>query len=683
MVWGLNRHYLSVLRTYYPGGEEKEFLYGPPGNATNLLTSYRVKSEQIDARRRMKATYTPATGQPVVRDEDSIGSSTPPPDGLTYPATATWSGSILAPSMGRYRLAIEAQGAGSLVVNGTTVLTTTAATPSAETDLLLARGPHEVTLTGALAGAGSLVTLRWAPVGTELNPVDRQYLWNGPGQGLLGQVSAAQGIDVATPVAAGAGGEQPKAVLSRVDGFLGFRHSPDANIGGPMFATWTGTLNIEQPGTYMFDVQSNGDSAVFIDDSLVTVIRANGQPAQSGGQVGLDPGPHKYELRYIWSSGTGYLEAFWTPPGKERELLGPDVLHTDAGIIDASTLASEPPPAEIPKSGDKPPAGAAIRQPKAVFGADAGLKEPRGLAVDKAGNIYLGDKGNRRVVVLGPDGRVLRTWGNPLPESYKPEQGEAPDGTFGDINDIAVEERADGKTYVYVLDSTMRVQVFGADGNQVGTYPAKELGLYGPNGVAIGPSQRAGDNQRLYISVTGQNRVANLPAIEEFLAAPEGSTIAQMAENLEGSEGDKLEQPVDSVADPTNPGILYSIDLKDRIIQLQLQSQPSTPGASGTPTPGVWRISKQWRVPVGRAEGGSRLAISPDGKHVYMSDPDKSRVTVLDTESGLLSYFGTDGKGEGQFLGPSGIATAPDGTLYVLERINSRVQVFDMSAPQQ
>ena len=681
MVWGLNRHYLSVLRTYYPGGEEKEFLYGPPGNATNLLTSYRVKSEQIDARRRMKATYTPATGQPVVRDEDGIGSSTPPPNELTYPATVTWSGSILAPSMGRYRLAIESQGAGSLMVNGTTVLTTTAATPNAETDLVLARGPHEVTLTGALAGAGSLVTLRWAPIGTELSPVDRQYLWNGPGQGLLGQVSAAQGIDVAAPVATGA--EQPRAVLSRVDGFLGFRHSPDANIGGPMFATWTGTLNIEQPGTYTFDVQSNGDSAVFIDDSLVTVIRANGQPAQSGGQVGLEPGPHKYELRYTWSSGTGYLEAFWTPPGKERELLGPDVLHTDAGIIDASTLASEPPPAEIPKPGDKPPAGAATRQPKAVLGADAGLKEPRGLAVDKAGNIYLGDKGNRRVVVLAPDGRVLRTWGGPLPEGYKPEQGEAPDGTFGDINDIAVEETAGGKTYVYVLDSTMRVQVFGADGNRVGTYPAKELGLYGPNGLAIGPSQRAGDKQRLYISVTGQNRVANLPAIEEYLAAPEGTTIAQMVENLEGNEGDKLEQPVDSVADPTNPGILYSIDLKDRIIQLQLQSQPGTPTASGTPTPGVWRISKQWRVPVGRAEGGSRLAISPDGKQVYMSDPDKSRVTVLDTESGLLSYFGTDGKGEGQFLGPSGMATAPDGTLYVLERINSRVQVFDMSAPQQ
>ncbi|MDQ3930346.1 MAG: hypothetical protein M3328_14535, partial [Chloroflexota bacterium] len=80
--------------------------------------------------------------------------------------------------------------------------------------------------------------------------------------------------------------------------------------------------------------------------------------------------------------------------------------------------------------------------------------------------------------------------------------------------------------------------------------------------------------------------------------------------------------------------------------------------------------------PVGRAEGGSRLAISPDGRLVYMSDPDRNRVAVLDTETGRVSYFGTEGRGEGQFSGPSGIAVAPDGTIYVLERLNNRVQLF-------
>jgi sugar lactone lactonase YvrE len=675
MVWGLNRHYLSVLRTYYPGGEEHEFFYGPGENPSNLLTWYRVKSEEVDARRRMKATYTPASGKPVSRDEDAIGTSAPPPGGLSFPATAAWQGSIVAPSMGRYRVAIEAQGAGSLVVNGRTVLTTTAEAPKAETELVLARGPHEVTLTGAMPEAQSQVRLQWAPVGSELAPVARQFLWNGPGQGLLGQISNNQSIDVGAPTAVDAGGQQPKVVLSRIDGFLGFRHSPEANIGGPMFATWTGTLNVERPGNYVFDVNSNGDSAVFVDDKLVTLIRASGQPVQSGGQVELTAGPHKYELRYTWSSGTGYLEAFWTPPGGERVLIGPDVLHTDAGIVDAATLASEPPPATIDTPGGQGSPAPETRQPKAVLGPEAGLKEARGLAVDRAGNVYVGDKGNKRVVVLGPDGKVLRTWGGPVPSDYKPELGEAPEGTFGDINDIAVAEGADGSTYVYVLDSVQRVQVFTPEGKQVGTYPATALALYGPNGVAAGPSGEGGGH-RLYVTATGQNRVAVIPSLQQLEAAPQGTTLANMVESITGSDADKLDQPVDSVADPTSPGILYSIDLKDRIVQLQLQPTPA-----GTPTasPRVWRISKQWRVPVGRAEGGSRLAISPDGKHVYMSDPDKHRVAVLDTETNLVSYFGANGKGEGQFAGPSGIAAAPDGTLYVLDRGNNRVQVFDMN----
>ncbi|MDQ3930179.1 MAG: glycosyltransferase family 39 protein, partial [Chloroflexota bacterium] len=222
MVWGLNRHYLSVLRTYYPGGTEKEFIYGPPENPTNLLTSYRVTAEQLAARRKMQAIYRPTSGEPVERVEDGFGSTTPPPDGLTYPATVTWAGSIVAPSMGRYRLSMEAPGDGNLLLNGTVVLSTTAQTTKSETELLLARGPHEILLTGMLAEAASQVTLKWAPAGAELAPVAQQYLWNGPGQALFGQISNQQGQDVAAlPSAAGA--EQGRVISTRVDGFLGFR----------------------------------------------------------------------------------------------------------------------------------------------------------------------------------------------------------------------------------------------------------------------------------------------------------------------------------------------------------------------------------------------------------------------------------------------------------------------------
>jgi DNA-binding beta-propeller fold protein YncE len=60
-----------------------------------------------------------------------------------------------------------------------------------------------------------------------------------------------------------------------------------------------------------------------------------------------------------------------------------------------------------------------------------------------------------------------------------------------------------------------------------------------------------------------------------------------------------------------------------------------------------------------------------------MSDPERNRVAVVEVERGLVSYFGEVGQGEGQFTAPSGIVVGADGTVYVLERLNNRVQLFD------
>jgi DNA-binding beta-propeller fold protein YncE len=114
--------------------------------------------------------------------------------------------------------------------------------------------------------------------------------------------------------------------------------------------------------------------------------------------------------------------------------------------------------------------------------------------------------------------------------------------------------------------------------------------------------------------------------------------------------------------------IFYAIDLKDRLVELK----PKEPNAN------EWEIKRQWRVPVGRDDGGSRLAISTDGRVVYMSDPDKRRVAIIELESGLVRYIesgGREGEG-GEFRGPSGIAVGPDGRLYVLDRESNNIQVF-------
>jgi uncharacterized protein (TIGR03663 family) len=75
------------------------------------------------------------------------------------------------------------------------------------------------------------------------------------------------------------------------------------------------------------------------------------------------------------------------------------------------------------------------------------------------------------------------------------------------------------------------------------------------------------------------------------------------------------------------------------------------------------------------------LALGPDGR-LYIADAGNSRVAVMDATGQMLSAFGsfgeTDGAGKqppgGQFHEPWGLEVAADGTVYVADTWNNRVQ---------
>ena len=120
---------------------------------------------------------------------------------------------------------------------------------------------------------------------------------------------------------------------------------------------------------------------------------------------------------------------------------------------------------------------------------------PLALAFDKAGNLYVTDvtPGNHRLVVLDPDGNLVRTFGT---------EGEGA-GQFSFPNGIAV----DGKGYVYVSDSgNGRVLAFDADGNLlygIGRGVGKgDLAL--PRGIAVD------DERRVLLVVDTTNQGVNV-----------------------------------------------------------------------------------------------------------------------------------------------------------------------------
>lgn len=76
------------------------------------------------------------------------------------------------------------------------------------------------------------------------------------------------------------------------------------------------------------------------------------------------------------------------------------------------------------------------------------------------------------------------------------------------------------------------------------------------------------------------------------------------------------------------------------------------------------------------------IALSPDGKWVYVVDTagvesQSHRVQVFDAVSGgPIRTLGKRGEAEGEFNFPILASTAPDGTLYVVDKGNFRVQAF-------
>lgn len=76
----------------------------------------------------------------------------------------------------------------------------------------------------------------------------------------------------------------------------------------------------------------------------------------------------------------------------------------------------------------------------------------------------------------------------------------------------------------------------------------------------------------------------------------------------------------------------------------------------------------------------SPLAVCVDQKdNIYITDATKSlhRVLVFDPEGKVILQFGKEGQNQGEFSFPNGITVGSDGSIYVADSNNSRVQVFD------
>ncbi len=105
------------------------------------------------------------------------------------------------------------------------------------------------------------------------------------------------------------------------------------------------------------------------------------------------------------------------------------------------------------------------------------------------------------------------------------------------------------------------------------------------------------------------------------------------------------------------------------------------PAAAAPPTsqpPGLTVLATFGRAGSnpGQFNGPRGIAVGPDGS-VYVADSLNHRVQKFDAAGRFVAQVGGQGTGPGQFQEPWGVAVGPDGSVYVADTWNHRVQKFD------
>jgi tripartite motif-containing protein 71 len=262
---------------------------------------------------------------------------------------------------------------------------------------------------------------------------------------------------------------------------------------------------------------------------------------------------------------------------------------------------------------------------------------PRGIAVDKNGNVYVADLGNNRVVQLGPDGRFVKSWGKKA-DSKGDSKGDKP-GEFNEPSGVAV----DGQGRVFVADAwNGRISVLGADGKYVGELTAKDNSFYSPRNVA---TDRSGN---IYVADTGNCSVKAFgPALNKLKAFGErGKGLGRMDEVFGVAINSKGEV---FAADPGN-GRIH-----------KFSALPAPKALAEVKVAGWQRGRPFW----------PHLAVDSQDR-IYAVDGADRKIWVYSSD---LKYLGTIGAQPGRelFAAPLGIAFGPDGSLYVSDQGRSAV----------
>ncbi len=296
----------------------------------------------------------------------------------------------------------------------------------------------------------------------------------------------------------------------------------------------------------------------------------------------------------------------------------------------------------------------------AAGNAPGQLANPSAATIDSKGNIYIADTNNNRIQVFAPDGKPLRELGS----------FGSGDGQFFEPRGVAV----DTQDNIYVADTwNARVVKLNAKGEFVKAWgigkedfgngrratptdgtlagnAAEPLGFFGPRGIAVDTEGN------VYVADTGNKRVVVTDADGNFRFqwGEFGSAIGQFSE-------------------PTNVAVdgntIYVADTWNGRVQAFLRNEEG----QINPVP-----ITTWRVAGWLPQTYDDPSISARNGQVAVSIPGRNAILLTDSTGKELLRWGGLGTDTASLHLPSGLTLAADGTIYIVDRGNSRVMHFQL-----
>ncbi len=311
----------------------------------------------------------------------------------------------------------------------------------------------------------------------------------------------------------------------------------------------------------------------------------------------------------------------WSPIGSQDAMfyVRKDLLY-GSGPLEPLRLAVQDTSAR-----DYPSAASTIPAAREWGGPGTGpglMAEPRGLAADARGNLYVVDTKNHRIQVFDTGGQFVRQLGS---------QGSQ-DGQFKEPCGLAV----DLEGHLWVADTwNHRIVHIGPDGKFLGAFGGGDRAFFGPRAIVASSGV-------LYVADTGNKRIVRFDRKGNFLSQWGG----------DGTGPRQFIEPVGLAADPS--GKIWVADTGNHRVQVF-----DSEGKFLRQFP-VFGWKDFYTEPY--------LVIGPS-ESLFVTDSSSGRIAHYDLSGALRRSW----KPERDFKLPTGIALDPYGRLFVSDRGTHRI----------